>query len=111
MVQRGAWQPRVPLLLVAAGMLLAWFLLTPFLFGIGALDTRNFGAVLADTASAGAIGTSLATATLSTLLVIVLGVPLAYLLARGVFAGKTVLGALVYLPLVIPPLVGGVMLL
>jgi molybdate/tungstate transport system permease protein len=111
MVQRGAWQPRVPLLLVAAGMLLTWFLFTPFLFGIGALNTGNFAAVLADTASSGAIGTSLATATLSTVLVIMLGVPLAYLLARGDFAGKNALGALVYLPLVIPPLVGGVMLL
>jgi len=47
----------------------------------------------------------------STLLVILLGVPLAYLLARGQFVGKSLLGVLVYLPLVIPPLVGGVLLL
>jgi len=101
----------VPWPLNAAGLLLVGYLVTPFLFGLVGLDARGLVAALREAASAGAIMTSLETATLSTLLVIVLGVPLAYLLARGEFVGKAVLGALVYLPLVIPPLVGGVLLL
>jgi molybdate/tungstate transport system permease protein len=101
----------VPWPIGAAGILLLGYLLTPFLFGIGALGTGDLASALQQVASAGAIGTSLVTATLSTVLVVVLGVPLAYLLARGEFAGKAILGALVYLPLVVPPLVGGVFLL
>lgn len=42
---------------------------------------------------------------------LVLGVPLAWLFARVDFPGKSVLRALVLLPLVLPPVVGGVALL
>ncbi|HEX4836005.1 MAG TPA: ABC transporter permease [bacterium] len=106
-----ASRPAVPWVLAAAGGVLLFYLLTPFFFGIAALDVAGFAVTLRQAASAGAIETSVVTATVSTLLVILLGVPLAYLLARGEFRGKAVLGALVYLPLVIPPLVGGVLLL
>ena len=41
----------------------------------------------------------------------VLGVPLAWVLARREFRGKSVLRALVVLPMVLPPVVGGVALL
>lgn len=110
-VRRPPQRIGVPWPLSAAGVLLVGYLLAPFLFGVASLDTRELTLGLRAPASVGAIETSLATSTLSTLLVVVLGVPLAYLLARGQFAGKAVLGALVYLPLVIPPLVGGVLLL
>lgn len=108
---RAIRQRRTPWPLVAAGGLLLGYLLTPFLFGVAALEGSDLMGVLRQAVSAGAIWTSLATASLSTMLVIFLGVPLAYLLARGEFVGKGLLGALVYLPLVIPPLVGGVLLL
>jgi len=42
---------------------------------------------------------------------VLLGVPLAWLLARGPFPGRRVLRALVLVPLVLPPVVGGVALL
>ncbi len=100
----------IPWPLGLGAMLLVGYLLTPFVFGVAALDAPEFGAAIRQAASAGAVATSLATASLSTALVILLGVPLAYLLARGEFAGKGLVGALVYLPLVIPPLVGGVFL-
>lgn len=109
--QRLPHRTGVPWPIGAAGILLLAYLLTPFLFGVGALDARDLTSAMRQVASSGAISTSLATATLSTVLVIVLGVPLAYLLARGEFPGKAIVGALVYLPLVIPPLVGGVLLL
>ena len=41
----------------------------------------------------------------------VIGVPLAWLLARGPFRGRSVARALVILPMVLPPVVGGVALL
>ena len=58
-----------------------------------------------------ALRLSLETATLATLLSVVLGVPLAWLLARVEFPGRRVVRALVTVPLVLPPVVGGVALL
>jgi molybdate transport system permease protein len=47
----------------------------------------------------------------STALSVVLGLPLAWVLARGTFPGRPLVRALVLLPMVIPPVVGGVALL
>src|SRR5207244_5035019 len=58
-----------------------------------------------------ALRLSMETATLATVLSVVLGVPLAVLLARGEFPGRRLVRALVTLPLVLPPVVGGVALL
>jgi molybdate transport system permease protein len=54
---------------------------------------------------------SLQTATEATALSLVFGIPLAWLLARTRFPGRNLLRALVTLPLVLPPVVGGVALL
>jgi molybdate transport system permease protein len=58
-----------------------------------------------------ALRLSLFTATTATLLSLLLGVPLAVVLARGRFRGRGLLRALVTVPLVLPPVVGGVALL
>jgi molybdate transport system permease protein len=58
-----------------------------------------------------ALRLSLVTATLATLVCLVLGVPLAWVLARARFPGRKVVRALVTVPLVLPPVVGGVALL
>jgi molybdate transport system permease protein len=58
-----------------------------------------------------ALRLSLLTATLATALCLVLGVPLAWLLARVEFPGRRLVRALVTVPLVLPPVVGGVALL
>jgi molybdate transport system permease protein len=58
-----------------------------------------------------ALRLSLLTATLATVVCLLLGVPLAWLLARSTFAGARVVRALVTVPLVLPPVVGGVALL
>src|SRR3954465_4216164 len=57
-----------------------------------------------------ALRLSLFSATLTTLVSIVLGVPLAWVLARSRIRGRSVLRALVTVPLVLPPVVGGVAL-
>src|SRR5437773_1992673 len=58
-----------------------------------------------------ALRLSLQTATIATLCCLVLGVPLAWLLARVEFPGRRAVRALVTVPLVLPPVVGGVALL
>ncbi len=58
-----------------------------------------------------ALRLSLVTATSATALCVVLGVPLAWVLARASFPGRRLLRALITVPLVLPPVVGGVALL
>ena len=58
-----------------------------------------------------ALRLSLIAATCATAVSLVLGVPLAWLLARTEFPGRGLVRALVTLPLVLPPVVGGVALL
>jgi molybdate transport system permease protein len=57
-----------------------------------------------------ALRLSLVTATTAALITLVLGVPLAWLLARPTLPGAALLRALVTVPLVLPPVVGGVAL-
>jgi len=66
---------------------------------------------LADPAVLGALRLSLATASAATMLCLVFGVPLAWLLARSELPGLRAVRALVTVPLVLPPVVGGVALL
>jgi molybdate transport system permease protein len=58
-----------------------------------------------------ALRVSLATTAVSLALIVVVGTPLAVALARGRFPGRTLLDALVGLPLVLPPVVAGLALL
>jgi molybdate transport system permease protein len=58
-----------------------------------------------------ALKLSLLTATLATVVCLVLGVPMAWVLARAEFPGRRLVRALVTVPLVLPPVVGGVALL
>jgi molybdate transport system permease protein len=67
--------------------------------------------VLAEAQALQALRLSLASATAATALSALVGVPLAWVLARTSFPGQQVLRSLVTLPLVLPPVVGGVALL
>jgi molybdate transport system permease protein len=58
-----------------------------------------------------ALRLSLICATLATLVCLALGIPLAWLLARAQVPGRGLIRALVTVPLVLPPVVGGVALL
>jgi molybdate transport system permease protein len=58
-----------------------------------------------------ALRLSLQAATIATGICLALGVPLAWLLARVEFPGRRVVRALVTVPLVLPPVVGGIALL
>ena len=58
-----------------------------------------------------ALRLSLVTSLAAAALALLLGAPLAWVLARVDFRGKTLVRALALLPLVLPPVVGGVALL
>lgn len=58
-----------------------------------------------------ALRLSLETATISTVFAVVLGVPIAWCLARTRFPARSLLRALCALPLVLPPVAGGIALL
>jgi molybdate transport system permease protein len=67
--------------------------------------------VLTSPTSLDALRLSLVTATSATVVAMVLGVPLAWVLARGTFPGRRFARSLVTVPLVLPPVVGGIALL
>ena len=75
------------------------------------VDWARFGALVTSPASLDALGLSLRTSVASTLLCLVLGVPMALVLARTSFPGQRVVRSLMLLPLVLPPVVGGIALL
>ncbi len=89
----------------------ATFMLLPLLAMLTRVDWASFGSLVTSESSRAALGLSLRTSTASTLVCLVLGVPLAVVLARTRFAGRDLLRALVLLPLVLPPVVGGIALL
>jgi len=74
-------------------------------------DWPRMPELLTSDAALDALRLSLLTAAISTLLCIVLGGPLAVVLARSRLPGLRVLRSLVLLPLVLPPVVGGLALL
>jgi len=69
------------------------------------------GDVLADDGARTALRLSLQVSLLATIASLVLGLPLAWVLARHEFPGRRLLRALALVPLVLPPVVGGVALL
>ncbi|GAA1300381.1 molybdate ABC transporter permease subunit [Saccharothrix xinjiangensis] len=109
--RRRAARGRAPLALVLPALLGLAFLLVPF---AGLLLRAPWGTLPAQLLSPGvgeALRLSLVCATLATAVCVVLGVPLAWVLARADLPGRGFLRALVTVPLVLPPVVGGVALL
>lgn len=75
------------------------------------VEWGRFVELVSTEASRDALWLSLRTASASTVLCVVFGVPMAAVLARARWRGLPVLRALVLLPLVLPPVVGGIALL
>ena len=98
----------VPALLGA--VLLAYFVV-PFVVFFLQAGMADVLEGVADPTVRTAIRSSLLTAPVSTAIATVFGVPLAYVLSRASFRGKRLLEVVVLLPLVVPPIVGGVVLL
>lgn len=87
------------------------FLLIPLIALIVRAPWSGLGQILSDSQALTALRLSLICATSATAISLVIGVPLAWVLARVNVRGMGLLRALVTLPLVLPPVVGGVALL
>jgi len=102
---RAPWPLAVPAAVAVA------FLLLPLVGLLLRASWRDLPRLLLEAEALGALRLSLVTATIATGISLLLGVPLAWVLARARFRGRSVVRALVTLPLVLPPVVGGVALL
>lgn len=89
----------------------ALFVITPLVAILLRIDWPQFIPLVTSESSLAALLLSIKTAAASTAVCVLLGVPLALVLARDDFPGRSVLRALVLLPLVLPPVVGGIALL
>ena len=87
------------------------FVLLPLVAIVAKVDWPNFLDLITSEDSQEALALSLRTSVASTVACIVLGVPLALVLARWDFRYLGLLRSLVLLPLVLPPVVGGLALL
>jgi molybdate transport system permease protein len=98
-------------LAVIASALLLLFLALPFVALLARVTPAEFFARLGDRAVLDALRLSLVTSLAATAVVVVLGTPLAWLLATREFPGKRLIEVLVDLPMVLPPTVAGFALL
>src|SRR5262245_22549244 len=97
--------------MIVAGTVLVAFLALPFLALLLRVTPGELLARLRSEAVLDALRLSLVTSLAATAIVVVLGLPLAYLLATREFPGKRLVEVLVDLPMVLPPTVAGFALL
>jgi molybdate transport system permease protein len=108
---RGGASRSVPVPLLAPALVAVAFLVLPLLGLIVRAPWGSMWSILRGSDASQALQLSLWTSTVATAVSLLVGVPLAWVLARTVFPGQRLLRALVTLPLVLPPVVGGVALL
>jgi molybdate transport system permease protein len=104
------WRRQVAWLLISSLPMLV-FLLLPLLALLLRIAPAQLLANLANREVAQAISLSMITTAITVVLTVLVGTPLAYLLARRQFRGRTALDTLIDLPMVLPPSVAGIALL
>ncbi|MFI6687526.1 ABC transporter permease [Streptomyces sp. NPDC050485] len=104
-------RPRTPVALAVPALLAIAFLLMPLLAILARTSWGELGTHLTSPDVTEALRLSLVVSFWALGLSLLLGVPLAWLLARVDFPGKALVRSLVLLPMVLPPTVGGVALL
>ncbi|MEV5199194.1 ABC transporter permease [Streptomyces sp. NPDC053720] len=102
---------RTPLALAIPALLAVAFLLIPLIGILARTSWADLGTHLTSPEVTQALRLSLLVSFWALGLSLLLGVPLAWLLARTDFPGKAFVRSLVLLPMVLPPTVGGVALL
>jgi molybdate transport system permease protein len=102
---------QTPPALSLCALLAMGFLLLPLIALLVNVQWEDLPRILSEPGTLGALRLSFLTATAATGTSALLGVPLAWILARSPQRGTGLLRALVTLPLVLPPVVGGVALL
>lgn len=101
----------VPRWVVAVATIGASFVVLPLAGMIIRVNWAEFIPLITSESSVDALWLSLRTSMAATALCVVMGVPMAIALARAKFWGQKILRSLVLLPLVLPPVVGGIALL
>ncbi|MBM6401886.1 ABC transporter permease [Phycicoccus sonneratiae] len=107
----GGGSRTAPAPLLVPALVAVAFLVVPLVGLVVRAPWTDAWDILHGSQAATALRLSLWTSTLATAIALVVGVPLAWVLARTDLPGLRVLRALVTLPLVLPPVVGGVALL
>ncbi|MCH9831600.1 MAG: molybdate ABC transporter permease subunit, partial [Actinomycetia bacterium] len=102
---------RAPLFLLIPGVVALIFLVIPLIALIAQTPWRAFPQILTSPEALEALRLSLITSLAATALAALLGIPMAWLLAREVLPFTGLLRALVIVPLLLPPVVSGVALL
>ena len=111
-VRHRAWSQRpAPWVVALAGAALAFLALPVVALLLRALESGALTNALAGRAVLDALALSLTSTVVSLLIVVGLGTPLAFVLARSRFRGVALAEALVDLPIVLPPSVAGLALL
>jgi molybdate transport system permease protein len=108
MTRRGR---RVPLVAVLLALVAVAFFALPLIGLLRQVPWSDLWNDLDEPAARDAIRLSVECSLWSTFFSLLFGVPLAYVLARSRFPGRAFVRALVVLPMVLPPVVGGVALL
>lgn len=101
---------RPPVVIVVLASVAALFFLLPFAGLLWRVPWSNLFEVLGDEVVLRALWLSLRTSIVAAILAALLGVPLAWALARTKFPGRRLLRAVATLSMVLPPVVGGVAL-
>ncbi len=104
-------QRRASGLLVLASLPMLVFLLVPLLALLLRIAPAQLLTNLTNREVAQAISLSMVTTAVTVVLTVLFGSPVAYLLARRPFRGRTALDTLIDLPMVLPPSVAGIALL
>ena len=99
---------RVPWVAVLVALVAFSFILLPLIGLVQQVAWGSLWSDLSSPAARNALRLSLVCSLWATAFAVLLGVPLAWVLARVPFPGRALVRALVLLPLVIPPVVGGV---
>ncbi len=102
---------RPPLVLVGLGALGLSVFVVPLAGLIGRTPWSKLGSILSSQVVTDALWLSMITSLAATTLSAAVGIPLAWLIARVEFPGRSIVRGLVTLPLVLPPVVGGAALL
>ncbi len=100
-----------PWFLVAPGLVAVGFLVVPLLGLLAQAPWGSFGEILGSPEARDALRLSMVTSVTATAFAAVVGIPLAWLLAREILPATGLVRALVVLPLLVPPVVSGVALL
>ena len=96
-----------PVAVVAVSVVAVAFFALPFVGLLWRVPWHRVGDIVTDDMARAALWLSLRTSVIATLVSVLLGVPLAWVLARVGFPGRPLVRALCTLSMVLPPVVGG----